>query len=718
MELNSPTRKHSPGVVVNTSLETNPASSDSLKVRSPKRQNEPRVDMFEYINTVESQDFNTSQPSLDGGDGWDKGSLGVEKTSQLTRDDVGIGNNKDDAQFGEGDFYVDSKDKKHKKNNGGGSNNSFKMVIRNVLVPPLEVDYKHPSVDRPLLPNLTTFLNSRISNSKIKIARNCFYVVWAVVFFVAVYYHRYGTITSLGPPASLDCYSNFYPLDPSQAGVEGSRLEPFGNKSVIVRCFADCKPSRYWFTSKWLGKEYINDFQLVIGSDTYRADSTVCQAAIHAGLSHNMWGGCFKVDFVGGRDEYTGSDRNGISSFSFPSWFPKSYVLSPVEGSFCVDYSWMMLPMQMVFLAVFTLVLQPSKPAFFWTMMIVAYWHCALFSDTIVSDSFVSKAFGTFIPFLAISIFVYRTVAQIVLLGPLYPIDNFVFFVIPLYFGLYINKWSSSLPPFTLTPDLFHDEKKRTIFLIGAVVIFILILYQLYHIRRIRLLPYVLAGYIGFGVLYALLPIIFFLDVHLHHWIFGLIFLPLTRMQMRNCLLYQAILLGVFINGAARWGFDSPLTARTSTRSISDQFSVTGPTPTANWTFTLDSFQQDRTLKWGFYPVAPYEQWVPSSLANASNPITDIDTIPAGMWIHGYSLVMNDVEIYRGRKASYDLRALNTNLHELKEDRPYFFRVAITSEGRTFGYTDPMVVKRLGEVYTVESAELILPQSKTGEKVN
>ena len=47
------------------------------------------------------------------------------------------------------------------------------------------------------------------------------------------------------------------------------------------------------------------------------------------------------------------------------------------------------------------------------------------------------------------------------------------------------------------------------------------------------------------------------LRLRIHHYILGVIFMPGTRFRVRPSLAYQGLLLGFFINGIARWGFDS-----------------------------------------------------------------------------------------------------------------------------------------------------------------
>lgn len=57
----------------------------------------------------------------------------------------------------------------------------------------------------------------------------------------------------------------------------------------------------------------------VWGSGPYTADSCACRAARHAGVI-GASGGLFKVSKSAGRDNYAGSDRNGIASLAYGSY--------------------------------------------------------------------------------------------------------------------------------------------------------------------------------------------------------------------------------------------------------------------------------------------------------------------------------------------------------------------------------------------------------------
>ena len=69
------------------------------------------------------------------------------------------------------------------------------------------------------------------------------------------------------------------------------------------------------------GKEYA-----VWGSDIYTADSSICTAAVHAGLLTLAEGGVVTIEFRPGRLTYGSTTRNGIKSLTFGE-YRLSYVV-------------------------------------------------------------------------------------------------------------------------------------------------------------------------------------------------------------------------------------------------------------------------------------------------------------------------------------------------------------------------------------------------------
>jgi hypothetical protein len=56
------------------------------------------------------------------------------------------------------------------------------------------------------------------------------------------------------------------------------------------------------------------------GTDVYTDDSSVCTAAVHAGLITVDDGGDVVIEMAAGEDEYEGSERNGVTSLPYGAW--------------------------------------------------------------------------------------------------------------------------------------------------------------------------------------------------------------------------------------------------------------------------------------------------------------------------------------------------------------------------------------------------------------
>lgn len=81
--------------------------------------------------------------------------------------------------------------------------------------------------------------------------------------------------------------------------------------SFTVTCPANCAMGVVW------------------GTDTYTTDSSVCMAAIHAGVIPKDKGGAVKVTVVKGLDKYAGSDRNGVKTSDWKvSWGDTAFQVS------------------------------------------------------------------------------------------------------------------------------------------------------------------------------------------------------------------------------------------------------------------------------------------------------------------------------------------------------------------------------------------------------
>lgn len=76
---------------------------------------------------------------------------------------------------------------------------------------------------------------------------------------------------------------------------------PVGERALVT-CPAGCGAAVVW------------------GTDAYTDDSTICSAAMHAGLIDLAHGGAFVLTIEAGRSSYEGSVRHGISTRPYGSW--------------------------------------------------------------------------------------------------------------------------------------------------------------------------------------------------------------------------------------------------------------------------------------------------------------------------------------------------------------------------------------------------------------
>ncbi|MEL6178347.1 MAG: LCCL domain-containing protein, partial [Myxococcota bacterium] len=67
------------------------------------------------------------------------------------------------------------------------------------------------------------------------------------------------------------------------------------------------------------------DASTVWGTDIYTHDSSICLAAIHAGVIQRSSGGTAFYEVIGGQSSYVGSTRNGVTTLDYGAW-SKSFI--------------------------------------------------------------------------------------------------------------------------------------------------------------------------------------------------------------------------------------------------------------------------------------------------------------------------------------------------------------------------------------------------------
>ena len=147
------------------------------------------------------------------------------------------------------------------------------------------------------------------------------------------------------------------------------------------------------------------------------------------------------------------------------------------------------------------------------------------------------------------------------------------------------------------------------------------------------------------------------MNLRIHHYILSLLFLPGTTLQTRPSLLYQGLLVGLFINGIARWGFDSIL-------------------------------QTPGSLLEGALLGSPLPEVAPPTILSNQNIIFNFPDFPKTE-MEGISVQVNDVQRFLNFKTE-DGNVDSFNWTRHKEGDPEYFRFGFvrTSARGGFWYED------------------------------
>ncbi|TKY86288.1 hypothetical protein EX895_005113 [Sporisorium graminicola] len=486
-------------------------------------------------------------------------------------------------------------------------------------------------------------------------------------------------------PAFLSCTSTYW-LRNAECGLDGEACEPFftaaGQVGQAFRCPADCIDVTL-LNPRAVGDQRVNYEPLVVGggdaNGTYRADSFVCAAAIHAGVIRNTQGGCGSVRLIGAHAGFEASRANGIRSIEFDSAFPMAYRFETIEGQGdCTDRRWQGYVVNAIMSAVVGFVLRPKRIVWFWTLACVGYWHINLVSYPRDYPPPIGAAMGTFLPFLFTCYAIWRLAFRFV--WPAFahvPVEATVWTLAFWWLGVLLNVVFGKVPIQRLVArDIAQQPGSVVAVIVLAVVVLVIAVNQVRVMWKTGWLAKYVSLYVVGGVLVGLAAAVPGETLRLHHYIIALVLLPACAFPTRLCLAYIAFCFGMFTNGVARWGFDGLLEDDAVV-----QGDATGGTarPTFNTTATT----------WA--GAGGVVQWnpIPSSLA------ADWDA---------YALLVDDVLRYQGDATSFNLSSslLDVYAQERAGDgqsqqsmpsnatllaSPHYLRLAYSSQGSPGDFT-------------------------------
>ncbi|OQU93928.1 LCCL domain-containing protein isoform 2 [Cladophialophora immunda] len=397
-------------------------------------------------------------------------------------------------------------------------------------------------------------------------------VVWIGVFLVALPKSVISSTDSVdGQPIRLDCTSRLWP-NSTACGLNGQECRPFEDNHLAFVCPAGCKDVML-LEPHFIGSQQVNYRSLVVGgpqrledpaSAIYRGDSFICAAAIHAGVTTNSRGGCGDLLRTGEQSNFPSVDAHGILSIGFPSNFPLSFTFnsSSLSTAACRDSRWMFLGTSTLITSILS-VFVTSAAAFFWSVFVGVFFHVALISDPPYYQDYadvVSMAFRRFLPAAFVGHVIYQFCVRRTLSDLKAPIERTVLWLGGCWVGALNNVTFDRIPISRLTPHDLQQQPGAILALSLLVgIILVIAVGQAWCFRTEGRVPRYLVFYGVVGALLVALVLIPGMNLRIHHYILALILLPGTSLQTRPSLLYQGILVGLFLNGVARWGFDSIL---------------------------------------------------------------------------------------------------------------------------------------------------------------
>ncbi|KAI1214703.1 uncharacterized protein F4807DRAFT_6737 [Annulohypoxylon truncatum] len=415
-------------------------------------------------------------------------------------------------------------------------------------------------------------LDKFLPNRKHQILLYMGYVaVWIITFALVMWRGQVASeVATYGMPTDISCGVAYWSRN-NGCGIDGVNCRPFNNSAFAFRCPSNCASYRV-LNPRAVGAQEVVYAPLIVGgppdptndeNPVYRGDSFICGAAVHAGLISNSQGGCGVVSLIGEQQDFISSNRNGIDSIGFDSYFPLSITFQQGIECKAKDVRWSLLAVSVVFTTVLSL-FTASSSVFFFTIFIGIFWQVGMASDPpsySTIPSLFSDILGKFLPAMFCAwVFYDKMGVRRTLQGLTAQVEKTVLWLGGCWVGALTNYTFDFIPIQRLTAhDLDQQPGAKAALAIIVIVLFCIVVGQIWAIRQEGNLLRYLQLYALFLLGIIICLVLPNLNLRIHHYILALLLVPGTRIQTRPSLLYQGILIGFFINGIARWGFDAVL---------------------------------------------------------------------------------------------------------------------------------------------------------------
>lgn len=530
------------------------------------------------------------------------------------------------------------------------------------------------------------------------------YVAWLLGFaFIVKDIWSDATVRDLSPdakpvePTFFGCTDTYW-VQNARCGIDGQDCAPFSsNTSVEFRCPAGCA-STHLGAARAVGTQLPNFVPLVVGGGggggdgqraMYRGDSWVCSAAVHAGIISEGAGGCGRLWQAGAYSDYLPLDANGISSIGFNSSFPSSYFFDKsIDTSKCTDERQRVYTFDVILSAFVGLVLQPKPIVWFYTLLSLGFWHINYASEPRAFPPTPGGPMGDFLPTLFVGYALWRLAFRFLFAAFRdLPIERTIWTLAAFWIGTLLNVVFADVPLQRLTgSDLAEQPGAITALVIIIVIVIVIAVNQVRVIRKTGYLPkYLTLTAVG-GVIIGLLAAVPETGLRLHHYIIALILLPFTAFETRLSLIYATFLLGMFLNGVGRWGYDGIVqdiaTIRGDATMGSDLPSFIGG---RNWTGVDD----ETNTGWVYWDDLPaqggydgFDLIVDDVLRLSSTTSTRYnlaEVLDHYQMVDGVNGQLNNLTFYPAPSQA----AINQTI----VSQPHFLRLAYTSQGSPGDFT-------------------------------
>jgi hypothetical protein len=377
--------------------------------------------------------------------------------------------------------------------------------------------------------------------------------------------------------------------------------------------------------------------------DVPRGDSWLCPAAIHTGAISNNDGGCFVVERIGTLETYHSSEAHGLNSTAFPSIYPQSLRFRPCESpANCKAISYPILAFNVIMLFILATFIQPSSGWLMATMAIIGYWQLVLASNPPNYPPDFSSASGTFLSAMGICYWFWRVSMRNTLNAfKELPLERAFWWGVGLWIGIESQNLFSKIPISRLVASDFQRPGAVTAIVILGAIALVAVLFQIIALRAIGMFKFFLLWYIAVALLFVILACIPGWQLRVHHYILAMLVMPALGTPTRMAAVLQGFMLGWFLDGIGKWGFDGLIQTDSEVRRLcscqpasTDELQIRGDAPTGS---VLPEILKNTTAR-----LPETISWMPIN-STVLNYAAD-----AKLNITGWSLLVDDIERYRG----------------------------------------------------------------------